>query len=54
MEFYCDKCKKYLGNYLYGKGGVCEKATIIRKNEISLPDIICFECNKTTPQPKIK
>lgn len=42
---HCDKCKKKLGTYLYGPGGIEEKARIeFNKNTFILPDIICNDC----------
>jgi hypothetical protein len=51
MTFHCDKCGKELGTYLFGKGGVEERAWIapfMRKelNKVSLPDMQCFDCYK--------
>jgi len=48
MMLHCDKCGKKLSTYLYGSGGVEEKAVIIqtkysRRGNV-LPDIICNEC----------
>jgi hypothetical protein len=44
MKIHCDKCDRYLGDYLYGIGGVSEKARISGGNKVSMPDIVCFEC----------
>ena len=44
MKLHCDSCQKELGDYLYGKGGIEERAKIFRTGKISLPDIICNEC----------
>lgn len=48
MKIHCDKCDAYLGDYLYGKGGVAEKARIgATINSISLPDVVCLNCDDT-------
>lgn len=44
MKLHCDKCKKELGTYLYGKGGIEEIAHIGALRQIGLPDVICFKC----------
>ena len=45
MTLHCDNCGKELGEYLYGKGGIEERAIITNRNHpISLPDITCNEC----------
>lgn len=31
FKFHCDKCGKYVGDYLYGIGGVEEKANITNR-----------------------
>jgi hypothetical protein len=51
FQFHCDNCGKSLGAYLYGRGGVEEKAHITgiynnRLPDTRLPDIICNECLK--------
>ena len=46
MILHCDSCGKGLGNYLYGKGGIDEKAIIGKLYSSRLPDIICLECWK--------
>jgi len=47
MVIHCDSCYKPLGEYLYGKGGIEERAMILgRQSSVSLPDIICNECWK--------
>lgn len=47
MKIYCDKCDRYLGTYLYGKGGVADVAMISGGNAVSMPDIVCYECDDT-------
>ena len=44
FQFHCDECGKPLGTYLYGKGGVEERAHISRIYNHRLPDIICNKC----------
>lgn len=44
MTLHCDSCGKGLGDYLYGKGGVEEKAYILGNYTHRLPDVICHEC----------
>lgn len=45
MTLHCDSCRKSLGTYLYGKGGIEERAHILGKyNAVALPDIVCNEC----------
>jgi len=44
IKLQCDNCGKSLGTYLYGKGGVEEKAFIGCTRKVGLPDIECFEC----------
>jgi hypothetical protein len=44
MKLHCDKCQKPLGDYLYGKGGVEERARITDGTATTLPDIVCYEC----------
>ena len=54
MKIHCDNCGKYLGDYLHGKGGVEEKARIGHTtNLISMPNIICFNCDDTPKKPKM-
>lgn len=36
MKLHCDICGRYLGDYLYGEGGVEEKA-IIKERLIDIP-----------------
>lgn len=48
MKIHCDRCGRYLGDYLHGAGGVEEKARIsIPRSNISMPDVICFICDDT-------
>ena len=55
-QLHCDSCGKGVGTYLYGKGGIEERAIIFpSRNSISLPDIVCNECWKegyTVENPK--
>jgi len=52
--FHCDVCGKSLGTYLYGKGGVEEKAWISGiRNHYRLPDIICKKCFNKEKNEKI-
>ena len=44
MTLHCDSCDKSLGTYLYGVGGIEERAKIFGKYFHRLPDIICNEC----------
>ena len=44
FQFHCDECGKSLGTYLYGKGGVEERAHISGIYNRRLPDIVCNEC----------
>ena len=44
MTLHCDSCGKALGTYLYGKGGIEEKALIFGNFSYRLPDIVCMEC----------
>lgn len=41
---HCDRCDKYLGEYLYGPGGVEERAVVGTTHGIGLPDVVCFDC----------
>lgn len=43
-NLHCDSCGIALGNYLYGKGGIEERAYIFGKYSHRLPDIICRNC----------
>ena len=43
---HCDSCGKPLGTYLYGNGGIEEKAFIKNQYSHRLPDIICKNCFK--------
>ena len=54
MILHCDECRKPLGEYLYGKGGVAEKAVVKGGTGISLPDIVCYECCNKVFAPKLK
>ena len=55
MKIHCDKCDRYLGDYLYGAGGVEEKARISpTMSQISMSDIVCFDCDDTPRKLKIK
>ena len=42
--FHCDKCGRPLGTYLYGRGGVEERAHISGIYKRRPPDVICNEC----------
>ena len=53
MKIHCNECNRYLGDYLYGKGGVEERAMIVGGNAVSMPDIICYECDNTPRRLKI-
>lgn len=44
MVLHCDICDKELGTYLFGKGGIEERAVIGKNTPNQLPDIICNEC----------
>lgn len=45
MKIHCDSCQKELGDYLYGTGGIEERAHIFGKlAAMSLPDLVCNEC----------
>lgn len=44
MTLHCDSCGNSLGTYLYGPGGVEEKAIIYGKYNHRLPDIVCKVC----------
>ena len=48
MMIHCDVCGKAVGTYLYGCGGVEERAWIgpMRVGGYRLPDIVCNECIK--------
>lgn len=50
MKIHCDKCDRELGEYLFGKGGVEEKAHITNLRNIGLPDVVCFNCLRGTNQ----
>lgn len=41
---HCDECGKGLGEYLYGPGGIEERAMIVKTRGVGLPDIICNNC----------
>ncbi|MCK4636175.1 MAG: hypothetical protein KAT32_04920 [Candidatus Moranbacteria bacterium] len=45
MKIHCDICGRELGTYLYGKGGVEERAVIT--SAACLPDVVCFDCLKS-------
>ena len=50
-QLHCDRCGRPVGSYLYGKGGIEERAVIHGGTAISLPDITCYEClRRETPQ----
>lgn len=44
MKLHCDSCNRYLGDYLYGKGGVAEKAVVSGGGAVQMPDVTCFQC----------
>ena len=45
MKLYCDVCGRTLGDYLFGPGGIEERAVITNVHRlVGLPDIECFEC----------
>ena len=44
LQLHCDNCGKSLGTYLYGKGGIEERAHISGLYNHRLPDITCNEC----------
>jgi len=44
MKLHCDSCGRELGDYLYGKGGIEERAHIFGHYSHRLPDIVCKEC----------
>ncbi len=45
MMLHCDKCDKSLGEYLYGPGGIEERAVILGSVQgHRLPDTVCFDC----------
>ena len=47
MILHCDSCGVGLGEYLYGIGGVAEKAIIFGSClSHRLPDILCLDCYK--------
>lgn len=52
MKIHCDECGKYLGDYLYGNGGVEEKANVSGGSTISMLDVVCNECMKLKPEVK--
>ena len=44
-QLHCDECNKEVGSYLYGKGGIEERALIANTHRlVGWPDIICFDC----------
>lgn len=54
MNLHCDRCGKNLGDYLFGKGGVEERAIIGELRQVGLPDITCYECIENhTPRPSV-
>lgn len=53
MKIHCDKCDRYLGDFLYGKDGVEERARIVGGNAVSMPDVVCFECDDTPKKLKL-
>ena len=42
---HCDSCGKEMGTYLYGKGGIEERAYIFQTGHM-LPNIVCNQCWK--------
>ena len=44
MKLHCDSCQKPLGEYLYGVGGIDERAVITNRNNPGLPDVVCHDC----------
>lgn len=44
MKLHCDSCGKALGTYLYGRGGIEERATIFKLPSGGLPDVLCNGC----------
>jgi hypothetical protein len=57
MILHCDSCEGELGDYLYGKGGIEERAVIGRSFPHRLPDIVCNDCWKegySSENPKKK
>lgn len=41
---HCDSCGKGLGTYLFGKGGIEERARIFETKRYAIPDVVCNEC----------
>ena len=44
MKLHCDRCGKELGTYLFGPGGIKERASIGPIRQVGLLDIVCFDC----------